>query len=304
VAVSDAGLVCSVLHDVSEWCKRLTFRDYIDKGKTTVADYFDCYAKGYMYGHGMVAGLAASLYYARLTGVPLHVLHLGVMPSGANELIAHAKSAFGQNVTAEMETAALFMTRAQADKVGPNAYLWAYDPETHWKAVKDGTADMLVGEHAPHTSEETQPGWQDNFSVPLGITGAQEFIPLVLTAVNAGRLTLTDVARLCAESPARRFGQYPKKGVIATSADADFTVVDMRKCAQFTRSDMATRSGHTSWEGIEVTGMPVYTIVRGQTVVEQGRVTGKPGYGRMLRGAAARAATAGDGNASPLPGLE
>lgn len=286
-AVADAGLVCSVHHDDSEWCKRLTFRDYIDQGKTTVSDYFDCYAKGYMYGHGMTAGLAASLYYARMTGVPLHVLHLGVMPAGADEMIRHAKQAFSQDVTAEMETAALFMTRAQADKVGPNAYLWAYDAETHWESVRDGTADMLVGEHAPHTSEETMSGWQDNFSVPLGITGAQEFIPLVLDAVNRGRLTLTDVARLCAEAPARRFGQYPKKGTITVGADADFTIVDMHRKSVLTRADMASRSGHTSWEGIEVSAMPVYTIVRGTPVMEQGRVVGKPGYGRLMKGRAA-----------------
>lgn len=287
-AVADAGLVCSVHHDDSEWCKRLTFRDYIDAGRTTVQDYFDCYAKGYMYGHGMVAGLAASLYYARLARVPLHVLHLGVMPRGANEMIAHAKSAFSQDVTAEMETAALFMNREQADKVGPNAYLWAYDPESHWQSVKDGTADMLVGEHAPHSFEETQPGWKDNFSVPLGITGAQEFIPLVLSAVNDGRLTLADVVRLCAEVPARRFGQYPKKGLISAGSDGDFTIVDMKKRMVFTKADMATRSGHTSWEGVEVSGMPVYTIVRGTPVMEHGRITGQPGYGQMMKGKSAK----------------
>lgn len=283
-AVANTGLVCSVHHDDSEWCKRLTFRDYIDQGKTTVADYFDCYARGYMYGHGMVAGLAASLYYARLTGVRLHVLHLGVMPAGANEMIQHAKSFFGQDVTAEMETAALFMTREQANKVGPNAYLWAYDAETHWRSVADGTADMLVGEHAPHTFEETQAGWQDNFSVPLGITGAQEFIPLVLTAVNAGCLTLSDVSRLCAEAPARRFGQFPAKGCIALGSDGDFTIVDMKKHSVLTRDAMATRSGHTSWEGVEVTAMPIYTVVRGRPVMERGRITGTPGYGRMMKG--------------------
>lgn len=303
-AVADSGLVCSVHHDDSEWCKRLTFRDYIDRGRTKVSDYFDCYANGYMYGHGMVAGLAASLYYARLTKVPLHVLHLGVMPASANELVLHAKKAFGQDVTAEMETAALFMNREQADKVGPNAYLWAYDAETHWQAVKDGSADMLVGEHAPHTFEETSAGWQDNFSVPLGITGAQEFIPLVLSAVNAGRISLADVARLCAEAPARRFGQYPRKGVIACGSDADFTIIDMNKHSTFTRGDMATRSAHTSWEGVEVTAMPVYTIVRGQAVMDHGRITGVPGYGRMMKGMASLPATERSRAGTPLAGLE
>jgi dihydroorotase len=287
-AVSEQGLVCSVHHDDSEWCKRLTFRDYIDAGKTTVQDYFDCYAKGYMYGHGMGAGLAASLYYARLTRTPLHVLHLGVMPAEANELIRHAKRDLGQDVTAEMETAALFMNREQAEKVGPNAYLWAYNPEAHWSSVRDGTADMLVGEHAPHTFEETKAGWKDNFSVPLGITGAQEFIPLVLNAVNEGRLSLEDVARLCALAPAQRFGLHPRKGAIDVGADADFTIVDMAKENEFRKENMATRSGHTSWEGIRTRGMPVYTVVRGSVVMKNGEIVGRPGSGRFHAGKGAR----------------
>ena len=286
-AVSEVGLVCSVHHDDSEWCKRLVFRDYIDRGKTTVGDYFDCYAKGYMYGHGMGAGLAASLYYARLTQTPLHVLHMGVMPASANELIRHAKRDLGQDVTGEMESAALFMTRAQADKVGPNAYLWAYDPQAHWAAVRDGVADMLVGEHAPHTAEETLPGWQDNFTVPLGITGAQEFIPLVLNAVNEGHLKLEDVARLCALAPAKRFSVYPRKGAIAIGADADFTIVDMNKENEFRQENMATRAGHTSWEGMRTKGMPVRTMVRGHTVMADGVVVARPGSGRFVPGAAA-----------------
>ncbi len=286
-AVSDQGLVCSVHHDDSEWCKRLVFRDYIDQGKTTVEDYFDCYAKGYMYGHGMGAGLAASLYYAQLTKTPLHVLHMGVMPAATNELIRHAKFDLGQDVTGEMETAALFMTREQAGKVGPNAYLWAYNPDSHWQAVRNGVADMLVGEHAPHTFEETKPGWQDNFSVPLGITGAQEFIPLVLNAVNEGRLSLEDVARLCALAPARRFGVYPRKGAIEIGADADFTIVDMNQPNEFRKEHMASRSGHTSWDGIRTRGMPVRTIVRGRTIMKDGVVAAQPGCGQFVPGRAA-----------------
>src|SRR5690606_15680120 len=251
--------------------------DYIDAGRTTVQDYFDCYAKGYMYGHGMGAGLAASLYYARLTRTPLHVLHLGVMPAEANELIRHARRELGQDVTAEMETAALFMTRQQAQKVGPNAYLWAYNPEAHWAAVPDGTADLLVGEHAPPRFEETQPGCQDNLSVTLGLAAAQESVPLVPNAVNEGRLSLEDVARLCALAPARRFGLHPRKGAIDVGADADFTIVDMAKENEFRKEDMATRAGHTSWEGIRTRGMPVCTIVRGSVVMRSGEIVGRPG---------------------------
>lgn len=286
-AVAETGLLCAVHHDDSEWCKRLTFRDYINAGKTSNRDYFEAYERGYMYGHGMAAGLAASIYYARLTGVRLHVLHMGVMPPAANDLVRFAKSQ-GTDISGEMEAMTLFMTREQAEKVGPGTYAWAYAPEEHWQAVHDGTADMLVGEHAPHTLEEITPGWTDNFSVPLGATGAQEFIPLVLNAVNEGRLSLQDVARLCAEAPAKRFGQYPKKGRIQTGADADFTIVDMKADNTFKVADMHTRAGYTSWEGIKTKGMPVYTIVRGSTIMDHGAIVGVPGYGKFHPGSAVR----------------
>jgi dihydroorotase-like cyclic amidohydrolase len=124
------------------------------------------------------------------------------------------------------------------------------------------------------------------FSVPLGITGAQEFIPLLLNAVNEGKLSLEDVARLCAKAPAERFGQYPKKGQISVGADADFTIVDMSLSNTFRKQDMATRAGHTSWEGINTTGMPTHTIVRGNVVVDDRVFVGNPGTGKLMPGPA------------------
>ena len=286
-AIADTGLVCAVHHDDSEWCKRLTFRDYIDRGWTDNKAYMDCYEKGYMYGHGMVAGLASSLYFARLTKVRLHVLHLGVMPVGAYDLVEYAKKDLGTRLTTELETASLLMTRAQAEKVGPYAYLWAHSPAAGWRSLTNGVADILVGEHAPHSREDVEPGWVDNFSIPLGITGAQEFIPLLLSQVNEGRLTLEQVVRFCAETPARVFGQYPRKGTIQVGADADFTIVDMKKSAVLTAKDMHSKTGHTSWEGMQVSAMPVYTVVRGRIVMADGRIQGEPGWGRFQPGIAA-----------------
>src|SRR3546814_16613152 len=109
------------------------------------------------------------------------------MPVGAYEMIRHAKFDLGQEVTAELECASMFMTREQKDKVGPYSYNWAHSPAAAWQSIADGVADFLVLEHAPHTREDVEPGWQDTFSVPLGMTGAQAFVPLLLNEVNAGR---------------------------------------------------------------------------------------------------------------------
>lgn len=286
-AVADTGLVCSVHHDDPGWCKRMTFRDYIDKGKTDSRAYMEAYEKGYMYGHGMVGGLAASLYYAHLAKVRLYVLHLGVMPVGAYEMVRHAKQELDQVVYGELEATSMLMTREQAEKVGPFTYLWAHSPEEARKTLANGVTDVMVVEHAPHTLGEVSPGWEDNFSVPLGITGAQEFIPLMLDQVNSGILTLEDLARFCSENPAKIFGIYPKKGTIQINADADFTIVDMGKKAVLTGKEMYSRTGFTSWEGVEVSGMPVYTIVRGRVIMEDGKIVAEPGLGRFVPGIAA-----------------
>jgi dihydroorotase-like cyclic amidohydrolase len=283
-AVADTGLVCSVHHDDPEWCKRMTFRDYIDKGKTDNRAYMEAYKKGYMYGHGMVGGLAASLYYARLAKVRLYVLHLGVMPVEAYQMIRHAKQGLDQVVYGELEATSMLMTKEQAEKVGPLTYLWGHSPEEARKTLTNGVTDVMVVEHAPHTRDEVTPGWKDNFSVPLGITGAQEFIPLMLDQVNAGMLKLEDLARFCSENPAKIFGIYPKKGTIQVDADADFTIVDMGKKGVLTAKDMYSKTGFTSWEGIKVSGMPVYTIVRGRVIMENGKIVAEPGCGRFVPG--------------------
>ena len=106
-------------------------------------------------------------------------------------MIRHAKFELGQDVTSELELGTLFMTREQMEKVGPYTYNWGYAPEHGWKAIENGVADFIVLEHAPHTRGDVEPGWKDMFSVPLGMTGAQEFVPLMMNAVNQGKLSIT-----------------------------------------------------------------------------------------------------------------
>lgn len=280
-AVAQTGLMVAVHHDDTDWVKRMVFRDFIDQGKIDNKAYMEAYEKGYMYGHGMVAGLAASLYYANLAKVPLYVLHLGVMPEGAYEMIRHAKQELGQKVYAEMEVSALLMNKKQAEKIGPFTYLWAYNPQPGWQAINKGVADTLTIEHAPHSKAEVEPGWQDNFSVPLGITGVQEFVSLMLNQVNKKMLRLEDFVRLSAENPAKIYGLYPKKGVIQIGSDADFTIVDMNKRKVLKAEDMYSKTGLTSWEGVEVIGVAAHTIIRGRHVAEYGKVLAEPGFGKF-----------------------
>jgi dihydroorotase (multifunctional complex type) len=281
------GLICAVHHDDSDWTKRLVFRDYIDKGKTDIHAYFDAYEKGYMYGHGMISGLASSLHLAKISGVRLYVLHVGVMPEEAYALIGFAR-AMGQEVYAELEACSFLIPKEMAIRVGPKSHSFAKSPEKAWESIKSGLADVLVLEHAPHREEEIQLGWKDNFSSPLGAIGIQEFLPLMLNEVNKGRLSLEKLVDLTSETPARIFGIYPKKGTIQVKSDADFTVVDMEQRLSLSSKRSFSKSGWTTFDGIKVKGVPTHTIVRGQIVYENGSITGRPGMGKFTPGSATK----------------
>lgn len=285
-ATRDEGLIAAVHHDDPEWAKRLTFRDYLDKGRTDFASYVQSHKEGYMYGHGMVAGLASSLYYASIAKVKLHVLHMGLMPPGAFEMVRHAKFDLGQDVTSELDMASMVNTDERVARIGPKSCFTNSFPEESWKSLHNGVSDIWVLEHAPHTSDEVEPGWQDMFSVPLGGTGAQEFVSVALTQVNAGKLTLNKFVELCSENPAKLFNMYPRKGSVDVGSDADITIVDMNKSQVLRDEDMVSRVGYTSWEGFEAKGMPVYTFVRGEMIMKDGNVVGKEGFGRFTPGVA------------------
>lgn len=281
------GLVCSVHHDDSDWTKRLVFRDYINKGKIDIEAYIDAYEKGYMYGHGMISGLASSLYLAKISGVRLYVLHVGVMPEEAYDLIGFAKVR-GQKVYAELEACSFLISKEMARRIGPQSYLFAKNPEKAWESIHSGLADVLVLEHAPHTEEEIKLGWRDNFSAPLGVIGIQEFLPLMLNEVNKGCLSLGKLVELTSESPARIFGIYPKKGTVQIGSDADFTIVDMEQELILSSKKSFSRSGWTAFDGVKVKGIPTHTIVRGHIIYENGKITGNPGMGKFVEGSATK----------------
>jgi dihydroorotase-like cyclic amidohydrolase len=249
----------------------MVLRDYIQRGKTDIFSYLDSYEKGYMYGHGMVSGLASSLYLAKIAGVRLYVLHLGVMPDEAYDLIGFSK-ARGQKVYAELEACSFLIPKEMAKRIGPKSYVFSKNPEKAWEAIRSGLADVLVLEHAPHTADEIASG------------GAQEFLPLMLNEVNKGRVSLEKLVSLTSESPAKIFGLYPKKGTIQIGSDADLTIVDLDEELVLSNEKSFSKSGSTAFDGVRVKGVPKYTIVRGEVVFENGEIKGRPGFGKFAPG--------------------
>ena len=147
-----------------------------------------------------------------------------------------------------------------------------------WQGVVDGTVDVLGSDHAPHTREEKDHAYPASHS---GMTGVQTLVPVMLDHVNKGRLTLERFVDLTSHGPNRLFG-LRGKGRIAMGYDADFTIVDMKKRQVIRNADVQSRAGWTPYDGVEVTGWPVGTIVRGNRVMWEGTLAGTA-HGQPVR---------------------
>jgi dihydroorotase-like cyclic amidohydrolase len=113
---------------------------------------------------------------------------------------------------------------------------------------------------------ETGNVWTTISGFPSRVEG---MLPMMLSeGVNKGRISIERLAQVASENPARIFGLYPKKGAIVSGADADLIVVDLKRQAKITKELLHTVTPWSVYEGWEVTGWPVMTLVRGQVVME------------------------------------
>jgi dihydroorotase len=214
---------------------------------------------------------------ARKTGRPAHILHV----STAEELdYLHD---YRDIATVEVLLNHLTQWAPDAyDRLGPYAVMNppirdARHREAAWAAVRDGLVDVVGSDHAPHSRAAKEKPW------PLcaaGLTGVQTIVPVMLDHVSAGRLSLMRLADLMCAGPARVYG-VRGKGRIARGYDADFTLVDMGRRRVIEESWIASPCGWTPFAGMAVTGWPVATIIRGQTVMRDDEVLGEPA-GRLV----------------------
>jgi dihydroorotase len=147
-----------------------------------------------------------------------------------------------------------------------------------WFALAQGIADILGSDHAPHTLEEKAKPYPQS---PSGMTGVQTLVPIMLDHVNKGRLSLLRFIDMTSTGPARLFG-IAGKGRIAVGYDADFTIADLKRRETIENRWIASRCGWTPYDGVEVTGWPVGTFVRGRRVMWEGELV-TPAQGQAVR---------------------
>ena len=214
---------------------------------------------------------------ARRTGRPAHILHV----STAQEL----EYLRDYRDIATVEVLVNHLTQFAPDVYDRLRGFGVMNPpirgrahyDAAWAAVANGMVDTIGSDHAPHPKAAKLKPWPD---CPAGLTGVQTLVPVMLDHVNAGRLSLARMVDLMAAGPARVYGAVGK-GRIAAGYDADFTLVDLKKQREITDDWIVTPAGWTPFAGMNVTGWPVGTIIRGWQVMREDEVLGAPG-GRLV----------------------
>jgi len=230
-----------------------------------------------------VEAVSRAAILAEWTGARIHVLHI----SSAAELrpLREAK-ARGVDITGETCPQYLLLSSDDYARLGGVIRVnppvrEAKNQEPLWRALADGTVDIIATDHAPHSpAEKTR---NDIWTVDCGFPGVETQMPLMLTEVAAGRMSICDYVRWSAAKPAQIWGLYPRKGVIAAGSDADLTVVDLDRNWAIDDAKLQSRSKITPWNGRQVRGLPLHTLVRGRFVMrDRALVADTRGFGRSV----------------------
>jgi dihydropyrimidinase len=231
-----------------------------------------------------------AISFAELVETPILIAH--VSSAGVVEEIRRAQ-ARGLPIYAETCPQYLFLSAEDIDTIDLSGAKCVCTPPPRdranqpamWRGLLDGTLAIFSSDHSPwnFTDKIAGPPGKPFNEVLNGIPGIETRLALLFSALQAqGRLDLLQFVDRTSTMPAKLYGLYPRKGVIAVGSDADFTVWDPAKRVTIRNEDLHHAVDHTPYEGMQVRGWPVMTISRGAILCEDGQITSTPGRGLFL----------------------
>lgn len=157
--------------------------------------------------------------------------------------------------------------------------------EPLWEALRDGTLLVAATDHCSFDYHgDKQKGKADFTKCPNGAPGVEERMPILFSeGVSKGRIGLAEFARITSTNAARLFGLYPRKGVLREGSDADLVFFDPEMNVTITKQILHDNADYTPYEGMQVQGWPVLTMIRGRIVVENERLCVQPGFGQFQK---------------------
>jgi len=256
-----------------------TMKELKEQGMNTLADYMDHFPHV-----AESLGGAKRILLAHDVGVRAHFRE--VSTAETVRMIRSMKGYMGK-ITAEVRPDHLFLSHENTKNLGPYAQQWTplrtkADSDALWEALNDGTVNVIASDHATHTEEEKKRGADNIWKSPPGLPAIESMLPLLLTAVNEGRLGLERLFECASTNPAKVIGLYPRKGTIKVGSDADLVVINLEKESVITGENAKAKTQWTPYEGWKVKGSVEATYVRGIETYVDGEIVGKPGQGRFL----------------------
>ena len=219
---------------------------------------------------------------AKKSGVQVHFCHVS-SAIGLNAFLTAKKDGFP--VTCEVTPHHLLLSSEHLKRYRTLALTnpplrTRKDVIALWSALKQGFIDALASDHAPHTVEEKEV--ESVWDAKPGIPGLETTLPLLLTEVSEGRLTIADLVRLTSEKPAEIFN-LRNRGCLEEGNWADIVVVDINRKYKIDSSNFYSKAKYSPFDGWSVKGKPVKTFVNGQLVMDEGEIVAKPGTSQIVR---------------------
>ena len=219
---------------------------------------------------------------AKNSGVQVHFCHVS-SAIGLNAFLEAKKD--GLSVTCEVTPHHLLLSSKYLKRYGSLALTnpplrTKEDIMALWSAIKQRSIDAIASDHAPHTIEEKEV--ESVWYAKPGIAGLETTLPLLLTQVNEGRLTMADLVSLTSEKPAKIFN-LRNRGGLEKGNCADIVVVDINRKYKIDSSNFYSKAKYSPFDGWRVKGKPIKTFVNGQLVMNEDEICAKPGTGQIVR---------------------
>jgi allantoinase len=275
----NAGNLIGV-HAENEYVTRFLGQEMRASGRTDRASWYESRPP-----ESELEAIQRACYWTGYAGGNLHIVHITI--AAGMQAVAEAKDR-GVRVTSETCPHYLFFDHQDYERLGPAAKCAPplrsrQDVDALWECVLGGLVDTIASDHSPCIWEDKARGMDDIWKAWGGISGIQTMLPALLTeGVHKRGLPLTALVRMVSGNPARIFGVYPQKGALLPGSDADLVVVDLEKEWTLRADQLFYKNKHSAYVGATFKGSVERTILRGQTVYQDGEIKVQPGYGRPL----------------------
>ena len=157
------------------------------------------------------------------------------------------------------------------------------DVETVWRAVSTNQIDTIGTDHVANKLK-LKLGGSDIWDALAGVTGIGTELPIMLSeGVNKDRISIEHLVNLTSTNAAKIFGMFPQKGVLQQGSDADISLIDLKKEKKVSNELFGAFSDYIVYEGMNLKGWPVKTLVRGELIADDFEVVGKRGFGKFVK---------------------